>query len=123
MTPAVFEEIDGTKVAVRRDSSHSTESLTIEGAVYELVFQTDEMYWNVAMFAFLGDAMRVARDGNKFLDPGDIERGVGFEVREHKTITSVNPDRPWSRQDFIDEMDGWDLEDYFLPEPDPEDET
>ena len=102
------------------DASHSTDAATIEGSVWELVFQTDEMYYTLAVFPDKEIALTVADRGNSLLYPDESRRGVGFELREHKLVTAVHSE--WSRQDFLDELDGWDIEDYFLPDPDPEEE-
>lgn len=103
---------------VVEDRSHSTDALTIDGSVWEVVFQTDENYWHVAMLTDRSVAELLAEQGNAFVEADSV---IGFEVREHKLVTALH--REWTRQDFRDEMDGWDFgDDYFLPEDDDEDE-
>lgn len=103
------------RMKVHLDSSRSTEALTIEGSVWEVVFQSYESYWTVATFPDRALAEQLAERGNAILDRNP-KGEIGFEVREHKLVTALH--RKWSRQDFIDEIDGWDIEDYLLPELD-----
>ena len=108
---------------VIRCSCSSTESVKYEGSVFEVVFQTDEMYFTWGMFPTEELALQVADAGNAKLHGDIVDKGeLGFQIREHKLIASVANVENWTNRDFIETLDGWDIEDYFKPEDEDEDD-
>jgi len=86
---------------------------TVSRTVHELVFSHDEGYYTVAVFADPEEAARVAGAGNALLD---TDRPM-FEVRPQDVIVGTGD---WTRDDFIDALDPWDVSDWFLGEMEEE---
>jgi len=85
---------------------------TVTRKVYELRWQHDEGYYPVMVFADKEEADRVAAGSLKFLEEPDDDF-ARFAVVERDVVVGTGE---WGRQDYIDAVDPWEIEDFFLPE-------
>jgi hypothetical protein len=66
----------------------------VVGRVFEVVWQTGEAYYTVAVFYDEDEAKRVVEQGNALLEDTVYTR---FEVKPHDTIANTGD---WSVEDF-----------------------